>query len=85
MTPKIKKGVKIRHEEFGALIFTNRTPILTLNHDALMIWNLIDGKKSTDDIVDIIQDNQALDSARVAFSVNEFIKSCVELDLVETE
>ena len=80
--PIIKKGVRARPESFGALVFTNRTPILALNGDAVKIWNLCDGKHSIADIVSAVKGGDNEDQA-VSKMVQEFLDSFVELDLVE--
>lgn len=84
MIPRIKKGVRVRREEFGLLLFTNRTPILSMNSDAAAIWNLIDGCRSTADIASSIAKLEG-DETRAAYIVNEFIMSCMDLDLVGLE
>lgn len=84
MIPRIKKGVRARREEFGLLIFTNRTPILSMNTDAAAIWNLIDGCRSTADIASSIPQLEG-DATKIACKVNEFIMSCIDLDIVELD
>jgi hypothetical protein len=78
---RIKKGVKARREEFGALIFTNRTPILTLNKDAYAIWELIDGERSVDEIINALLTNGS-EEVQVRGKVHEFISSCTKLRLI---
>jgi len=51
---KSSQRVKIRREEFGSLIFTNRTPILALNQDARVIWDLVDGRRTVAEITQIL-------------------------------
>ena len=80
--PKIKSGVRLREEEFGALVFTNRTPILALNADAVAAWNLINGYRDVESIVQEIA-GQHQDGKQASELVEEFIASCVELDLIE--
>lgn len=80
--PKIKSGVRVRKEEFGALVFTNRTPILTLNEDSFLIWNTIDGVRSIEQMVKHLLDNNP--EKEITFEiVDEFIKACEDLDLIE--
>jgi len=78
---RIQKGVKARREEFGALIFTNRTPILTLNKDAYAIWQLIEGGRSVDEIIQALLANGA-EEVQVRGKVHEFISSCTKLGLI---
>lgn len=82
MIPKIKKGVRIRQEEFGALIFTNRTPILSLNQDAFAVWELIDGTRTAENIIKILGKTYS-ETGKVQSLAKEFITSCVELGLVD--
>lgn len=78
--PRIKDSVKVRSETFGALIFTNRTPILALNQDSLSIWMRIDGNRSVGDIVALLRQSGVDVDASI---VEEFFLSCEDLDLIE--
>lgn len=80
--PVIKNGVRERIESFGALIFTNRTPILAINEDALEIWKMCDGKNNVADIIEALSDGR-VESQVTAERVNEFLNSFVELDIIE--
>lgn len=82
VVPIIKTGVRSRPENFGALIFTNRTPILALNSDAVKIWNLCDGKHSIAEILSTINGGGNGDQA-TSEMVQEFLDSFVKLDLIE--
>lgn len=84
MIVQIRKGVKARREAFGALIFTNRTPILAFNDDAFAVWDLIDGQRSVEDIIQTLLVNGSED-AQVRGRVDEFIASCTKLGLITLE
>lgn len=83
LIPRIKKHVTSRNEEFGLLIFTNRTPILAFNTDSTLIWEKIDGKKTIRDICESLMRQNSSDVARTQKSVNDFLDACVKLDLIE--
>ncbi|GHV90205.1 hypothetical protein AGMMS50268_07080 [Spirochaetia bacterium] len=80
--PVVRPGVRVRQEQFGALVFTNRTPILSLNTDSYLIWSAIDGHRSIEDICKFLQ-NQNTDIDISLATVQEFIHVCDELSLVE--
>ena len=69
MVPKIREGVRARAEEFGALVFTNRTPILALNGDAFAVWKLIDGTRTDGDIIAATSTVPGLDIAHTGIAL----------------
>jgi len=84
MVPKVKEGVRLRREEFGGLLFTNRTPVLALNNDALAIWDLIDGNRTVLNIVDILA-RTGREPRALSALVQQFIEAGYQLDLLEIE
>ncbi len=82
--PRIKDLVRVRKETFGALVFTNRTPILALNDDSLLIWSKMDGIKTVDDIVELLQASEGTDVIDASV-VEDFFTSCEDLDLITLE
>ena len=80
-TPKIKDFVRVRKESFGALVFTNRTPILALNEDSFLIWSKIDGVRTVDDIVESLQESEGKNVIDASV-VEDFFVSCEDLDLI---
>ena len=82
--PKIKEFVRIRREAFGALVFTNRTPILALNNDSLLLWSKIDGNRTVNAIVALLQQSEGADSI-TASVVGDFLAACEELGLITLE
>ena len=84
MIPRVRSGVKLRKEDFGALIFTNRTPILALNCDALAIWEMFDGCRTVREISQTLGEGRG-DQAAVCISVSSFVAACQELGLVELD
>ncbi len=80
--PAVKSGVRVREESFGALVFTNRTPILSLNSDSYLIWKEISGSRSVKDICDSLRNKFGSDENLVE-TVNRFLAACEDLDLIE--
>ena len=80
--PTIKQGVRTRKEDFGALVFTNRTPILSLNEDSYLIWSAIDGERTIVQITVYLQDNNP-DRLIDIDTLTDFYKACEDLDLIE--
>lgn len=80
MIPQVRAGVRFRNEEFGSLVFTNRTPILSFDKDATKILHLINGQSSIDDIVKQLSEKGYKDTEKV---VMDFIETCIKLDLIE--
>jgi len=50
MIPAHAEGTMMRREQFGAMLAGGNMAILNFNHDALAIWDLIDGNRSVADI-----------------------------------
>lgn len=48
-------GVKAREEDFGLLVVSKSTPALSLNNDSKSVWNLIDGKNTVSDIIELLR------------------------------
>lgn len=48
--PVHAEGTMMRREQFGAMLAGGNMAILNFNHDALAIWDLIDGIRSVADI-----------------------------------
>ena len=80
--PRVKPHVRFRKEEFGGLIFTNRTPILAINNDSFLIWAAIDGKRTVYEIYTLLVQNSN-DKQIDLDIVNDFLTACEELDLIE--
>ena len=82
IVPVIKQDVHLRHEDFGGLIFTNSTPILSLNEDSYLIWSAIDGEKTIAQITEYLQDNNPSRIIDID-TITDFYKACEDLDLLE--
>lgn len=80
MLPQIRAGVRFRDEEFGCLVFTNRTPILSFDKDATKILHLVDGQSSIGDITKQLSGMGYIEAEKV---VTDFIETCIKLDLIE--
>ena len=81
MIPKIRAGVRFRDEEFGCLVFTNRTPIFSFDKDATKILHLVDGQSSIDDIAKQLSRMGYIETEKV---VTDFIETCIKIDLIES-
>lgn len=58
----ISKGVKTRKEDFGLLIVSKTTPAMSLNDDAMAVWELCNGINTVDDIIKAINEGYQSDS-----------------------
>jgi hypothetical protein len=48
------KGVVLRREYFGGLLFSRRTQsIIELNHDSYRLCSLVDGRRTIEQVVDV--------------------------------
>lgn len=47
---------KVRKETFGAMLISGDLPILRINDDAVAVWELCDGKRSIDEIAQILKE-----------------------------
>ena len=54
--PTPTQGTMVRVEEFGAMLASGNQTNLTLNEDALAIWNLCDGSKKVSEIKSMLLD-----------------------------
>jgi len=84
MVPHICDEIKVREEEFGLIIVSKRTPILTMNEDSTLIWNSIDGVLSIEQISQIINDNIDGDEKNND-TIMLFMENCYKLGLIDFE
>lgn len=80
-TPVVKDGVRVREEAFGALLFTNRTPILSLNKNSYAIWKEITGNKTVGEICSLIR-KQLGTVEDPSKAICLFLSACEDLDLI---
>lgn len=83
LIPHVCEGVKARHESYGLLIVSKRTPILNLNEDSTILWNAIDGRKKLFEIVNEMNSEIEEGVEKNRNIIMEFYKSCYELGLIE--
>lgn len=81
--PRANDGVKVRNEEFGLLVVSKRTPILSLNKDSALIWNYMDGEMTIAQIAYAVNDSIDGEMSQNTKIVTEFFKNCYELGLIE--
>ncbi len=82
MIPFIMENIRIREEEFGLMVFSNRTPVLTFNQDAAIIWRQIDNNKTVIQIsneIDCIKNGEGNSNLEV---IRDFLEACNKLRLV---
>ena len=48
----VNSSARTREESFGILIASRTTPAVCLNEDAILIWNLCNGKNTLQAIID---------------------------------
>lgn len=47
----INSSTKTREEDFGLLVVSRTAPAMCLNQDAISVWNLCDGKRTLQEII----------------------------------
>jgi putative mycofactocin binding protein MftB len=77
---KIAEGVRVRQEEFGLLVISKTTPALSFNKDSKLVFELIDGKRSVNDIISIVFGEYESDS--VGQKIDALFESLLKLGLV---
>lgn len=85
MIPKIADGIKVRKEDFGLLIVSKRTPILTMNEDSTLIWNCINGQTSISQISKTLNDELNGEVEENNKVVKLFMENCYKLGLIDFE
>lgn len=83
MIPVIAEGIKVRKENFGLIVVSKRTPILTLNEDSTLIWNYIDGESSIFQIIERLNkkiDGNLEENIKI---MKLFFENCYKLGLID--
>lgn len=83
--PVCADGIKTRDEEFGMLLVSKRTPILTLNNDSTAIWKKIDGVRDVSTIVSELKNEYDCSKNELEVTVLSFLDSCHKLGLIELQ
>ena len=52
---RVSDGVRARKEDFGLLIVSKTTPALALNEDMKILWELIDGEATCEEILSAVK------------------------------
>lgn len=81
--PVYVDGIKTRGEDFGMLLVSKRTPILTLNNDSTAIWRKIDGVRNVSAIVSALKKEYDCPDNELEATVLSFLDSCHKLGLIE--
>jgi hypothetical protein len=77
------QGTMCRVEKFGAMLASGNKPILTLNEDALAIWNLCDGSKKVSEIKTLLFEEY--EEKQLDQKLFEFINFCLSNNLLENK
>lgn len=85
MIPQVSSMVKVRNEDFGLLLVSEKTPILALNDDSKLIWNCIDGESSVENIISKLNEeiNGTIEDTEKV--VKCFLESVYDLRLIELD
>lgn len=83
MIPFVNEGIRVRDEDFGLIVISKRTPILTLNKDSTVIWKCIKGDCTIKQICEKINNDYGFDSESNYKIVVEFLENCHKLGLVD--
>ena len=82
--PRIKDSVRLRNEKFGKLIVAAGLPMLCINHDAVLIVDMLNGQKTIGDIVDTVsQSYPSISRERISESVMSFLERLLQLSILE--
>ena len=77
---KIAGGVRSREETFGLLVVSKKTPAVSLNMDSKSVWELFDGKRTVDDIIQIIREEY--EENTVEKNITILLAQLLELGLI---
>jgi hypothetical protein len=75
MTPVPVEGTMLRHEEFGGMLAGGSLPILNLNHDAVVMWQLFDRKRTVAAIFALLAEEY--NEADLRASLPDFVEFCI--------
>lgn len=81
--PVCAESVKTRREDFGMLLVSKRTPILTLNDDSVAIWQKMDGIKDISAIISELRNEYDCSEKELEETVLSFFDSCHKLGIIE--
>jgi hypothetical protein len=77
---EIAGDVRIREETFGLLVVSKRTPAVSLNMDSKSVWDLLDGKRTVDDVIQIILEEY--EEKTVEKNIMALLAQLLELGLI---
>jgi hypothetical protein len=73
--PVPTEGTMMREETFGGMLAGGNMPLLSLNPDAVAIWQIIDGKRTVEEMATILETTHA--SSDVRKNLPAFIRYCL--------
>lgn len=78
--PVPAKNTMLRQEQFGAMLAGGNLSILNFNHDAVAIWQLMDGARTVRDIEDALLKTYSKDGVRE--NLLEFMRYCINNECI---
>jgi uncharacterized membrane protein len=79
----VNSSARTREESFGIMIASRTTPAVCLNEDAILIWNLCNGKNTLKTIIDkLIQDFPAENKKEAEGKITKVIKTLLNFKLI---
>ena len=84
--PTRNPDVKARDEEFGKLLVAPGLPMLAINEDGVLIWNLCDGTRTFADIVRTCAACEPeRDRSTIEQAVDGFLSEAIRLGLMAAD
>ena len=86
--PRINSHVRSRNEKFGKLIIASNLPMLCINDDATIIWDLCDGKNNVSEIIDKIKNethSKTLNLENIEKNTISFLQYLLRLNLITVD
>ena len=76
LVPTPTPGTTLRNEDFGGMLAGGNLQIMSLNHEAVALWNLFDGKRNLKQIFDLLL--AEYDEEDLIVSIQEYVDYCVQ-------
>lgn len=80
--PAYEDGIKTRNENFGLIVISKHTPILTMNYDSTAIWKMIDGERNVSSIISSLQKEYDCPEDEIKQAVIDFLDNCYKIGLI---
>lgn len=84
--PMVKANIRSRKEHFGKLIISAGLPMLCINDDASLIWDLCNGDNDVQQIIKTLRDENAnVSKADIQEKVFAFLNELLRLKLIDVK